>query len=650
MIRRAISALILLILSIYPSLLVTNLNSVSAQSDLAESLNSIFGNNQTNNTVTNLTKSLQPAGQSTENNKTCNVPVERPAVNATTTGLVATKSIEPHEILAYGLNSQNSTLPQNATVTISIKGFGGISEKISAVDVVFSIDGSGSMEQNDPDNLRIAAAKSFIDSLNPQQDAAGIISWSSKLDLQDGLSSDFSSLKSKLDAVERKAGTNLNIGITGAIEMLDKSSTNTQLNPTKSIVLLTDGKGEYTKSGMAGSPADEARTKGYKIFPIGLNVVGTDAEIDLKDIANTTGGQYFSAPTAENLDLVFNQIFQKVTSVTAPSNVRITEVSPSYMVVHENSVSIPLSDITQDEEKTVLVWDNISQSVGNMDNNLDQNETFSVQFTVSSSRQGKNIATELDSAAVSFLDSSGQQRSVPIPVAYLDVQPFEVAGSSQGASPSEPMSSTAPAAEMWVRTDKAQYGYGETINFYGNVGKSHSTIEEVNVMLCDKDGNLLKVFEPLLVNFDGSFSGSTDNFLDVFSRNVGDIYLYAKYGDNATFTDAYDKYQQTDKHVRIGPNPESGITISLDKQVYRNGETVNLKGSVGKPINITDPSVKDEVRMDTYGKTLQTPYTEYLPLNENGTFSTSFTTTDVGLHIILITYDKKSAETGYQTR
>jgi Ca-activated chloride channel family protein len=646
--------------------LVANLNSVSAQSDLAESLNSIFGSNETDSAVTNLSETMQqlvnppdtaPPQLTIEGNKTCNVPVEKPAINNISLGLVATKSVEPHELIAYGLNPQNSTLAENATVTISIKGFGGVSEKKSAVDVVFSIDGSGSMEQNDPNNLRIAAAKSFIDSLNPQQDAAGMISWSSKLDLQDGLSSDFNSIKSELDNIQRKAGTNLNIGITGAIEMLDKGSANSQSNPTKSIILLTDGKGEYTKSGMPGSPADEAMSKGYKIFPIGLNVAGTDAEIDLKDIASATGGQYFSAPTAENLDLVFNQIFQKVVSITAPSNISILEATPSYIVVHENSSSIPLSNIVQDEDKTILQWDDVSRFVGNQDSNLDQNETFTVQFKISSSRQGVSVPVELDpNAYVSFVDSSGQNMTVPIPQAYLDVR-------APGVSPtgdSTQISGISSTEGFWIKTDKPSFNYNEDIYLYGNVSNRIEGQDTVRVMICNDEGKAVDEGGTYEVNLDGSFMGSyswptqiatwflggSDLFNIQGNRSmILDQYLYAEYGNETAFA----KYKTTGSHIQVGPNPESGITLKTDKTFYSPGETVNVTGDVGEVVFSRD------VRLDLYSQLGDFIVTRQAPVQEDGSFSHSldfipYPISNLGTYVVEATYDGKSAETKYQIR
>jgi hypothetical protein len=270
---------------------------------------------------------------------------------------------------------------QPADISLKVKGFGGTSERLSPVNVVFSIDGSGSMDENDPDDLRLDAAKIFMDKLDPAKDAAGIVSWSGELDLSAGLTSDFNSLKEKADSIERREGTNLNIGISSAIKMLDTGFTNEAMNPSKSIVFLTDGKGEYTKSGMPASPADLANLKGYKIFPIGLNVGGTDAESDLIDVASASGGQYFSAPTAENLEAVYEEIFERVIESTAPSNLTLIETFPDYVKINSSTFSVIPTDISKDGiGQTTIEWRNFSKTVGDTENKLSMGEEFAVRF------------------------------------------------------------------------------------------------------------------------------------------------------------------------------------------------------------------------------------------------------------------------------
>lgn len=47
------------------------------------------------------------------------------------------------------------------------------------IDVVMAIDSSGGMRVNDPNSLRLSAAKIFLDKLNPMTDKAGVVSFDS---------------------------------------------------------------------------------------------------------------------------------------------------------------------------------------------------------------------------------------------------------------------------------------------------------------------------------------------------------------------------------------------------------------------------------------------------------------------------------------
>src|SRR5687768_10180176 len=102
------------------------------------------------------------------------------------------------------------------------------------VDVIFSIDSSWSMEQNDPANLRLISSKAFIDQLDPTMDRAAAVSWGGKLGYKSELISDFEELKQNIDRINltdannefSQQNTDYNIGIKEAINILDNNSKN----------------------------------------------------------------------------------------------------------------------------------------------------------------------------------------------------------------------------------------------------------------------------------------------------------------------------------------------------------------------------------------------------------------------------------------
>ena len=100
----------------------------------------------------------------------------------------------------------------------------GPSQRWVPIDVVFSVDSSGSMRRTDPDKLRISSAKSFADKLNPSMDQAAVVSWTDKLEFKLPLSSNFDLLKSELDKVVVVEPTDVNLAIREAFDYTRRRS------------------------------------------------------------------------------------------------------------------------------------------------------------------------------------------------------------------------------------------------------------------------------------------------------------------------------------------------------------------------------------------------------------------------------------------
>lgn len=326
--------------------------------------------------------------------------------------VTVTKTATPADIFVQGAGSPDST-----QITLTVQGFGGTLTETIPIDVVFSIDSSGSMTVNDPSNLRQAAAKSFVDKLDSSRDQGGVVSWDTGVNFAFGLTQDFMALKAGIDSVDASGGTNLNVGLNAAIDMLDA---NTRAGPSsKVIVFLTDGVGSYTPAG-SGGPAAEAASKGYKIYSIAL---GGASVGPLTDMANATGGQFFNAPSASNLDAIFNAILQTIVTSTAPYDVTLVETTQDYMV-NESSFSIaPDSITTLPGGQTQIVWNNIAQHVGDGNNKLIASETFAVTFNASSSLAGNNLPVNyLAESRVNYTNPDGSSASVALPQAFVNVQ------------------------------------------------------------------------------------------------------------------------------------------------------------------------------------------------------------------------------------
>jgi Mg-chelatase subunit ChlD len=328
-------------------------------------------------------------------------------------------------------------------IKLNVSGTGGFQQQtFIPMDVVFAIDSSGSMEDNDPDNIRLAAAQAFLNKLDPatRGDQSGVVSWDDDVDFVSPLTSNSEMTNAAILSIDNNGDTNLDTGLNAAISVLDANTRRIDAPSSKAVVFLSDGKELYTPSGSIGSPADNARSKGYRIFSIGLSVEpGSIEEAHLNDMAVTSGGQYYPSPTAENLQAVFDSIFQATVSSTEPANVDVIQVTQNYMEIEESnssSFSILPSSIERGEEgQTIIKWQNVGQYVGNRDNKLSANETFSVSFSagVSSSLSSSSSSTNMENVSlrlpvivegksiVKYTDPSGNAQAAIIPQTYINV-------------------------------------------------------------------------------------------------------------------------------------------------------------------------------------------------------------------------------------
>jgi PKD repeat protein len=159
------------------------------------------------------------------------------------------------------------------------------------------------MSGTDPGGIRRTGSKAFVSNLNPDRDQAGVVSWDSGIDFSLPLTNDFAAVNANIDNVDDSGGTNLDVGFTEAIDLLDAGG---RADANKVIIFLTDGGGSYTPSGAPGSQADRAAAAGYTIYTVGLGA-GIDPT-DLQEIANVTGGTYYFAATAEDILAIFDDI------------------------------------------------------------------------------------------------------------------------------------------------------------------------------------------------------------------------------------------------------------------------------------------------------------------------------------------------------
>lgn len=333
------------------------------------------------------------------------------------------KTVAPTDI-----NVAGSGVNEETTITLTVIGTGSTTTITVPMDVVFALDSSGSMEWNDPSDLRKTAAKDFVDKMDSSKDQAGVVSWDYYIDFTQPLSYDFPLVKSKIDAVDSLGGTDLNVGLNGAIGVMD-ANTRTETS-SEVIIFLSNGGGTYTYAS-SGGPASDAANKGYVIYSIGLGL--SPAEGPLIDMATATGGKYYSAPTADNLDAIFNEIYTEITTSTIPHYVDVVEVTQSY-IIDEGSFNIAPDSVSTDSSGiTTITWKNIGMGDSNPD--LSDDETVTLSFTAKSDQCGANLDVDVfGTAKVNYDDKDENYAgSVNIPQAKINVNcpPIADAGTDQ---------------------------------------------------------------------------------------------------------------------------------------------------------------------------------------------------------------------------
>jgi VWFA-related protein len=149
-----------------------------------------------------------------------------------------------------------------------------------------------------------AAAKSFVAELKAGVDEVEVIKFDKDVFTIQGFTTDRAALVSAIDNPFPDAdrfGTSLYDAILRSIE-----DTSTRANTKLSVIAVTDGEDTFSTATI-DEVIDFAIQKGIPVFTIS---VGTEGAEQLQRLAEQTGGQYFLANTASDLEVVYLKISQ----------------------------------------------------------------------------------------------------------------------------------------------------------------------------------------------------------------------------------------------------------------------------------------------------------------------------------------------------
>ena len=251
------------------------------------------------------------------------------------------------------------------------------------ISVIFVIDDSGSMETNDPQNLRITAAKLFIALLDPG-DGAAIITFADDSQINSHFTTiqgyeDKLGLINSLGDIQSEGYTNMKAAFEDVVEVLDEDLTGNQ----KYIVFLTDGNPQMP-DGLP--PGYEDETLGLisqgntPVMSIGLTMSGLTSFLGRVPEAAGQGSQIVLAKSANDLLDVYMGILGRLKdrttigegtigvpgSVNLPIEPMLSEYvdSVSFIAIHsfnaQANLTTPTGDvITSDESIFSETFDDV---------------------------------------------------------------------------------------------------------------------------------------------------------------------------------------------------------------------------------------------------------------------------------------------------
>jgi Ca-activated chloride channel family protein len=215
-----------------------------------------------------------------------------------------------------------------ATVLVSALSVPVLQLEVSrnTADVVLVIDVSGSMQAADVAPTRLDAAKTaataLIDQL-PSSDRIALVSFDSRAALRQPLTTDRGAVKAALAALAPGSGTALGDGLWLAFNQLDPASraaSGTRDRPAM-IVALTDGVSNQGTDPLAVAQQIAAAKVPVQTIGIGLRngsatvrgePVGGVDETTLSAIAQATGGKYYYAEAAGQLQSIYSNLASQV--------------------------------------------------------------------------------------------------------------------------------------------------------------------------------------------------------------------------------------------------------------------------------------------------------------------------------------------------
>lgn len=264
-------------------------------------------------------------------------------------------------------------------VQVQITIFGCTGEGINQApfDGVILLDKSGSMAENDPDDVRITEAIFFSDYVADETRLA-IVTFDGIAHEEIGLTADEDDRRDELNEEYGNVGggTNLYAGIEKAHEILR----NADPDRKKFVIMFTDGIGPCDPEANYEALADEALDLGISYYFIIL--VSEDLDGTVTEYADLTGGLFFYIDDVEEIHECYERIAEDASFYYHRSNIWLHEkIGPDVTIV-PGSTFTTIEDVTQVQIDEFEVTGEISAFVGTLRENEDKTFVFDVVSTI----------------------------------------------------------------------------------------------------------------------------------------------------------------------------------------------------------------------------------------------------------------------------
>ncbi len=174
-------------------------------------------------------------------------------------------------------------------------------------DIAFVVDTSNSMKGNRI-SIAMTALGKFIDTMQADDEAA-VITFSAYGTLKQSFTSDKKTLKQTFPSMYLSRGTNVNNALLTALSAFDKHD----CDKRKIIVLICDGDVNYVQSTI-----DRCIAGDIQIYAV--NVGYAPSHAFLNKMAEQTGGEYYYAATADQIEAAFAEVIGDTTDQIDPTD------------------------------------------------------------------------------------------------------------------------------------------------------------------------------------------------------------------------------------------------------------------------------------------------------------------------------------------